>query len=159
MDLNKLSQNAREVLDIANAVVRRGRSNQLGTEHILLGLLAQQGGVVHRVFEELGLDLGLAQTKTNEAIRRNDLARSRTAAERVQMTYNARNAIRLAGEEAERSASDYIGTEHLLLALASEPEGVATRILTDLETDREGLRAEVMTMIGGEGRLGSSPNF
>ncbi len=51
MDLNKLSQNAREVLEIANAVVRRGRSNQLGTEHILLGLLAQQGGVVHRVFE------------------------------------------------------------------------------------------------------------
>ena len=57
MDLNRFSQNAREVLDVATAVVRRGRSNQLGTEHILLGLLAQQGGVVHRVFEELGLDL------------------------------------------------------------------------------------------------------
>ena len=80
MDLNKLSQNAREVLDIATAVVRRGRSNQLGTEHILLGLLAQQGGVVQRVFEELGLDLGLAQTRTNDASRRNDLVRSRTAA-------------------------------------------------------------------------------
>ena len=60
MDLNRFSQNAREVLDVATAVVRRGRSNQLGTEHLLLGLLAQQGGVVHRVFEELGLDLGLA---------------------------------------------------------------------------------------------------
>jgi ATP-dependent Clp protease ATP-binding subunit ClpA len=76
MDLSKLSQNAREAVDVAQAVVRRGRSNALGTEHLLLGLLAQQGGVVHQVFEELSLELGLAQWKTNDAIKRNDLSRS-----------------------------------------------------------------------------------
>src|ERR671932_1755598 len=107
MELNKFSQNAREAIDVAQAAVRRGRSNQLGTEHILLGLLAQQEGVVHRVFEELGLDLGLAQAKTNDAIRRNDLSRSRTSGERVQTTYNARNTLRIADEEAEKSASDH----------------------------------------------------
>ncbi len=157
MDLNKLSQNAREILEIANAVVRRGRSNQLGTEHILLGLLAQQGGVVHRVFEELGLDLGLAQTKTNEAIRRNDLARSRTAAERVQMTYNARNALRLAGEEAERSASDHTGTEHLLLGLIQVDEGTAAGVLREVGlTEMEVRRA--LGKMREEGALGEDPD-
>ncbi len=157
MDLNKLSQNAREVVEIANAVVRRGRSNQLGTEHILLGLLAQQGGVVHRVFEELGLDLGLAQTKTNEAIRRNDLARSRTVAERVQMTYNARNALKLSGEEAGRSASDHTGTEHLLLGLIQVDEGTAAGVLREVGlTEMEVRRA--LGKMREEGALGEGPD-
>jgi len=51
VDLSKFSQNAREALDVARAVVRRGRSNVLGTEHILFGLLAQQGSVVHRILD------------------------------------------------------------------------------------------------------------
>ena len=157
MDLNKLSQNAREVLDIANAVVRRGRSNQLGTEHILLGLLAQQGGVVHRVFEELGLDLGLAQTKTNDAIRRNDLARSRTATERVQMTYNARNSLRLADEEAERSASDHVGTEHLLLGLIQVDEGTAAGVLREVGLTETDVR-RVLGKMREEGALGEDPD-
>jgi ATP-dependent Clp protease ATP-binding subunit ClpC len=157
VDLNKLSQNAREVLDIANAVVRRGRSNQLGTEHILLGLLAQQGGVVHRVFEELGLDLGLAQTKTNDAIRRNDLARSRTAAERVQMTYNARNSLRLADEEAQRSASDHVGTEHLLLGLIQVDEGTAAGVLREVGLAETDVRRAFGKM-REEGALGEDPD-
>jgi ATP-dependent Clp protease ATP-binding subunit ClpC len=157
VDLNKLSQNAREVLDIANAVVRRGRSNQLGTEHILLGLLAQQGGVVHRVFEELGLDLGLAQTRTNDAIRRNDLARSRTAAERVQMTYNARNSLRLADEEAERSASDHFGTEHLLLGVIQVDEGTAAGVLREVGLTETDVRRALGKM-REEGSLGEDPD-
>jgi ATP-dependent Clp protease ATP-binding subunit ClpC len=157
VDLNKLSQNAREVLDIANAVVRRGRSNQLGTEHILLGLLAQQGGVVHRFFEELGLDLGQAQTRTNEAIRRNDLARARTTAERVQMTYNARSALMLAGEEAERSASDYIGTEHLLLGLIQVEEGTAAGVLRGAGLTEPDVRRALGRM-REEGSLGEDPD-
>ena len=157
MDLNKLSQNAREVLDIATAVVRRGRSNQLGTEHILLGLLAQQGGVVHRVFEDLGLDLGLAQTKTNDAIRRNDLNRSRTAAERVQMTFNARSVLRLAQEEADKSASDYVGTEHLLLALSQVEEGTAAGVLREVGLTEADVRRALGKM-RDEGSLGEDPD-
>src|ERR671926_1379719 len=157
MDLSKLSQNAREVLDIATAVVRRGRANLLGTEHILLGLLAQQEGVVYRIFEELGLDLGLAQAKTNDAIRRNDLARSRTAAERVQMTYNARTSLRLAGEEAERSASDYIGTEHLLLGLIQVDEGTAAGVLREVGLAEADFRRALGKM-REEGTLGEDPD-
>ncbi|MFL6058796.1 MAG: ATP-dependent Clp protease ATP-binding subunit [Rubrobacteraceae bacterium] len=157
MDLNRFSQNAREVLDVATAVVRRGRSNQLGTEHVLLGLLAQQGGVVHRVFEELGLDLGLAQAKTNDAIRRNDLSRSRIAAERVQTTYNARNALRLAGEEAEKSASDHIGTEHLLLGLVLVEEGTAAGVLREVGLTETDLR-RALGRVRGEASLGEDPD-
>jgi ATP-dependent Clp protease ATP-binding subunit ClpC len=157
VDLNRFSQNAREVLDVATAVVRRGRSNQLGTEHVLLGLLAQQGGVVHRVFEELGLDLGLAQAKTNDAIRRNDLSRSRIAAERVQTTYNARNALRLAGEEAEKSASDHIGTEHLLLGLVLVEEGTAAGLLREVGLTETDLR-RALGRVRGEASLGEDPD-
>jgi ATP-dependent Clp protease ATP-binding subunit ClpC len=157
VDLNRFSQNAREVLDVATAVVRRGRSNQLGTEHVLLGLLAQQGGVVHRVFEELGLDLGLAQAKTNDAIRRNDLSRSRIAAERVQTTHNARNALRLAGEEAEKSASDHIGTEHLLLGLVLVEEGTAAGVLREVGLTEPDLR-RALGRVRGESALGEDPD-
>jgi ATP-dependent Clp protease ATP-binding subunit ClpC len=157
VDLNRFSQNAREVLDVATAVVRRGRSNQLGTEHVLLGLLAQQGGVVHRVFEELGLDLGLAQAKTNDAIRRNDLSRSRIAAERVQTTHNARNALRLAGEEAEKSASDHIGTEHLLLGLVLVEEGTAAGVLREVGLTEADLR-RALGRVRGESALGEDPD-
>ena len=68
MDLSKLSQNAREVVDVTQAVGRHVWSNALGTEHLLLGLLTQQDSVVNKVFAELSLDLGLAQTKSNDAI-------------------------------------------------------------------------------------------
>jgi ATP-dependent Clp protease ATP-binding subunit ClpC len=157
VDLNRFSQNAREVLDVATAVVRRGRSNQLGTEHVLLGLLAQQGGVVHRVFEELGLVLGHAHAHTNDAIRRNDLSRSRIAAERVQTTYNARNALRLAGEEAEKSASDHIGTEHLLLGLVLVEEGTAAGVLREVGLTETDLR-RALGRVRGEASLGEDPD-
>jgi ATP-dependent Clp protease ATP-binding subunit ClpC len=157
VDLNRFSQNAREVLDIATAVVRRGRANLLGTEHILLGLLAQQEGVVHRVFEELGIDLGLAQAKTNDAIRRNDLSRSRTSGERVQLTYNARNALRIADEEADKSASDHIGTEHLLLGLVLVEEGTAAGVLREVGLTEPDLR-RALGRVRGEPSLGEDPD-
>ena len=157
MDLSKLSQNAREVLDVANAVVRRGRANVLGTEHILLGLLAQQGGVVHRVFEEFGLDLGQAQTRTNEAIRRNDLSRSRTSTERIQTTANARQALRLAGEEAEKAAGDHIGTEHLLLGLMMVDGSTAAGVLREVGLTEADVR-RILGKMRGEGGLGEDPD-
>jgi ATP-dependent Clp protease ATP-binding subunit ClpC len=157
VDLNRFSQNAREVLDIATAVVRRGRANLLGTEHVLLGLLAQQEGVVHRVFEELGLDLGLAQAKTNDAIRRNDLSRSRTSGERVQTTHNARNALRIADEEAEKSASDHIGTEHLLLGLVLVEESTAANVLRQVGLTEPDLR-RALGRVRGESALGEDPD-
>ena len=161
MHLSKLSQNAREAVDVAQAVVRRGRSNALGTEHLLLGLLAQQGGVVHQVFEELSLDLGLAQWKTNDAIKRNDLSRSRAAAPEtdapVHLTPRAKRALELANEEANGAASPLaVGTEHLLLGLLRVDEGSAAMVLREVGLTETDARAALKGM-RGEGPLDADP--
>ncbi|MCA1729130.1 MAG: AAA family ATPase [Actinobacteria bacterium] len=158
MDLSRLSQNARETVDVAQAVVRRGRTSALGTEHLLLGLLAQQGGVVHKVFAELSLDLGLAQWKTNDAIRRNELSRSRTSAPGddapVYPTPRARRALELAEEEAAQSTSPHVGTEHLLLGLLRVDEGAAAIVLREVGLTETDARTALRRM-RGEGSEGS----
>ncbi|CAA9450274.1 MAG: ClpB protein [uncultured Rubrobacteraceae bacterium] len=157
MDLSKLSQDAREAVDVAQAVVRRGRSNTLGTEHLLLGLLAQQGGVVHKVFAELALDLGLAQAKTNDAIRRGE-ARSRVSGSDapVYPTPRAKRALELAGEEAARATSPYVGTEHLLLGLLRVDEGAAAILLREVGLSETDARAALSRM-RGEGSFDTDP--
>jgi ATP-dependent Clp protease ATP-binding subunit ClpC len=132
MELNKFSQNAREAIDVAQAVVRRGQGNQLGTEHLLLGLLAQQRGVVQRVFDELGLDLGSARTKANDAVRRNELSRSSTELEQIHLTPRAKRALELAAEESEKFGDPYVGDQHLLLGLIREDEGSASMVLREV---------------------------
>jgi ATP-dependent Clp protease ATP-binding subunit ClpC len=154
VDLSKFSQNAREALDVARAVVRRGRSNVLGTEHILFGLLAQQGGVVHRIFEELGPSLVLVQAKTNDAIRLGELSRPRTNAEQIQPTTNARRSLRRAIEEAEQTASGPAGAEHLLLGLISIDECTAAGVLREADVSEKDVRRAI-GKLQKEGALGA----
>ncbi len=136
---------------------RRGRSNTLGTEHLLLGLLAQQGGVVHKVFAELVLDLGLTQAKTNDAIRRGE-ARSRVSGSDapVYPTPRAKRALELAGEEAARATSPHVGTEHLLLGLLRVDEGAAAILLREVGLTETDARAALRRM-RGEGSFDTDP--
>jgi ATP-dependent Clp protease ATP-binding subunit ClpC len=154
VDLSKFSQNAREALDVARAVVRRGRSNVLGTEHILFGLLAQQGSVVHRILEELGPSLMLLQAKTNDVIRLNDISRPRAAAEQIQPTTNARRSLRRAIEEAEQAAGGPAGTEHLLLGLISLDECAAAGVLREADVSETDVRRAI-GKLQKEGALGA----
>jgi ATP-dependent Clp protease ATP-binding subunit ClpC len=154
VDLSKFSQNAREAFDVARAVVRRGRSNVLGTEHILFGLLAQQGSVVHRIFEELGPSLVLIQAKTNDAIRLGELSRPSTNAEQIQPTTNARRSLRRAIEEAERTGGGPADTEHLLLGLISLDECTATGVLREADVSESDLRRAI-GKLRKEGALGA----
>src|ERR671932_961642 len=141
MELNKFSQNAREAIDVAQATVRRGQGTQLGTEHLLLGLLAQrEGGVVQQVFGELGLDLGLARTKTNDAIRRNELSRPNTGVEQIYLTPRAKRALELAAEESEKLGDAYVGDQHLLLGLIREDEGSASMVRREVGLTEETAR-------------------
>src|SRR5919107_1365567 len=157
MDLNKFSQNAREAMEVAQAVVRRGQGNQLGTEHLLLGLLASQEGVVHRVFGELGLDLGLARTKTNEAIRRNEPSRANTAVEQIYLTPRAKRALGLAAEEAEKLGDSYVGNEHLLLGLIREDEGSASMVLREVGLTEDKARSTLSKLRGSGPYPGADP--
>src|ERR687893_206381 len=157
MELNRFSQNAREAIEVAQAVVRRGRGNQLGTEHILLGLLAQGEGVVHRVFDELGLDFGLARTKADDAVRLNELSRSERAVERIYLTPRAKRALELAVEEAEKLGDAYVGNEHLLLGLIREDEGSAAMVLREIGLTDEKTRSVLGKLRGSEHTPGADP--
>src|SRR5918911_4585074 len=157
MDLNRFSQNAREAMEVAQAVVRRGQGNQLGTEHLLLGLLAQQEGVVHRVFGELGLDLGLARTKTNDAIQRNELSRASTSAEQIYLTPRAKRALELSVEESEKLGDAYVGDQHLLLGLIREDEGSASMILREVGLTEDKARSTLSKLRGKGPYPGADP--
>jgi ATP-dependent Clp protease ATP-binding subunit ClpC len=157
MELDRFSQNARETIEVAQAVVRRGQGKQLGTEHLLLGLLAQGEGVVHRVFGELGLDLGLARTRTNDAVRRNEPSRSNTAVERIYLTPRAKRALELAVEESEKLEDAYVGNEHLLLGLIREDEGSASMVLREVGLTEEKARSALGKLRGSVPYPGADP--
>ncbi len=150
MDFDKFSQNAREAIDVAQAAVRRGQGNLLGTEHLLLGLLAHQEGVVHRVFGELGLDLGLARTKTNDAVRRNELSRGNAVSEQIYLTPRAKRALELAVEESGKLKDAYVGDQHLLLGLIREDEGSASMVLREVGLTEETARRALGKLRGSE---------
>src|ERR671932_1349965 len=158
MELNKFSQNAREAIDVAQATVRRGQGTQLGTDHLLLGLLAQrEGGVVQQVFGELGLDLGLARTKTNDAIRRNELSRPNIGVEQIYLTPRAKRALELAVEEAEKLGDAYVGNQHLLLGLVREDEGSASMILREVGLTEDKARSALGKLRGSVPYPGADP--
>ena len=150
MEFDKFSQNAREAIDVAQGAVRRGQGNLLGTEHLLLGLLAQQEGVVHRVFSELGLDLGLARTKTNDAVRRNELSRGNAVSEQIYLTPRAKRALELAVEESGKLKDAYVGDQHLLLGLIREDEGSASMVLREVGLTEETARRALGKLRGSE---------
>src|SRR5918995_946770 len=150
MEFDKFSQNAREAIDVAQAVVRRGQGNLLGTEHLLLGLLAQQEGVVHRVFGELGLDMGLARTKTNDAVQRNELSRGNAVSEQIYLTPRAKRVLELAVEESGKLKDAYVGDQHLLLGLIREDEGSASMVLREIGLTEETVRRALGKLRGSE---------
>jgi ATP-dependent Clp protease ATP-binding subunit ClpC len=158
MELNRFSQNTREAIEVAQAVVRRGRGNQLGTEHLLLGLLAQPEGLVQQVFGELGLDLGLARTKVDDAVRNIEPSRASRASERIHLTPRAKRALELAVEESQKLGDAYVGNEHLLLGLIREDEGAASQVLREVGLTEEKARGTLSGLRGVGAYPGADPD-
>ena len=145
-------------MDTAHQVVRGGRSNLLGTEHVLFALLAQQDGAVRRVFLELDLNLGMAETKVKDAIRRLELSRPLSTEERVYPTQRTKQAMTLAVEEARRLNEEEVGPEHLLLGLLRLGEGAAFGVLKAVNFTEEDTR-RFLEQAGGEmGELSANPD-
>jgi len=145
-------------MDTAHEVVRGGRSNLLGTEHVLFALLAQQDGAVRRVFMELDLNLGLAETKVKDAIRRLELSRPVSAEDRVYPTQRTKQAMTLAVEEAQRLNEEEVGPEHLLLGLLRLGEGAAFGVLKKVNFTEEDTRRFLEQAGGGLGELSANPD-
>ena len=129
----KFSERARRALTYAQEEARRFNHNYIGTEHILLGLIREGDGVAIKVLTNLGVDLNKVIATVEFIIGRGEKASSAE----IGLTPRAKKVIELAVDEARRFNHNYVGTEHLLLGLLREGEGVAGGVLESLGVDLE----------------------
>lgn len=134
----KFSERARRVLTLAQEEAQRFNHHYIGTEHILLGLVREGEGVASKVLNNLGVDLGKVRAAVEFIIGRGEKG---TTSE-IGLTPRAKRVIELAVDEARRLNHTYIGTEHLLLGLLREGEGVAAGVLESLGVSLEKVRTE-----------------
>ena len=140
---DKFTERARRVLSLAQGEAQRFNHNYIGTEHLLLGLTLEKNGVAAEVLRNLGVEVGKARTTTEFII-----GRGTEAAEgKIGLTTRAKRVIELAVEEARRLNHNYIGTEHLLLGLVHEGEGVAAGVLDSLGVNLDRVRDETARIL------------
>jgi ATP-dependent Clp protease ATP-binding subunit ClpC len=135
----KFSERARRVLTIAQEEARSLNHSYIGTEHILLGLVREEEGVAARVLVNLGIGLSKVRSAVEFIIGRGD----KPGTGETGLTPRAKKVIELAIDEARQMGHNYIGTEHLLLGLLREGEGVASSVLDSFGITLERARAEV----------------
>ena len=134
----KFSERARRVLSLAQEEAQRFNHNYIGTEHILLGLVRETEGVAARVLSGLGIDLSKVRSAVEFIIGRGE----KPAQGEIGLTPRAKKVVELAVDEARRMNHTYIGTEHLLIGLLREGEGVAAGVLESLGVTLEKVRTE-----------------
>ncbi|MXZ91575.1 MAG: ATP-dependent Clp protease ATP-binding subunit [Chloroflexi bacterium] len=147
----KFSERARRVLSLAQEEAQRFNHNYIGTEHILLGLVRETEGVAARVLSGLTVDLAKVRTAVEFIIGRGE----RPAQGEIGLTPRAKKVVELAVDEARRMNHTYIGTEHLLIGLLREGEGVAAGVLESLGVNLEKVRAETHRILSNSGGSGS----
>ena len=142
MDVNKFSERAREAIETAQGVVRRGSGNVLGTEHLLIGVLSLPGGVVEQILNVLGIDKGTLMTRADQMAQNQPAGTGGPSGpdEMLYMTPRAKAALDLAVKEAQKLGDEFVGTEHLLFGIFLEGEGPGSAILRDVGMTEDTLR-------------------
>ena len=143
----RFTERARRVIILAQEEAKRLNHSAVGTEHILLGIVREGEGVASKVLESLNISPERVRAEIESAIGRGE----RTPHEEVTFTPRAKKVLELALDEARRLGHNYIGTEHLLLGLIREGEGVAARVLEAMGADLERVRSQVVYLLGEEG--------
>ncbi len=143
----RFTERARKVIFYAQEEAQRLGDSQVSTEHLLLGLVRESDSVAARILDRLGVSLQRIRAEIERYASRGDI---RHGAE-MQLTSRAKRVIDLAYDEARQLNNNYIGTEHLLLGLIREGEGLAARVLNKLGVDLERARREVMNLQEHEG--------
>ena len=139
----KFSERARRVLTIAQEEARNLNHSYIGTEHILLGLVREEEGVAAKVLTNLGIGLGKVRSAVEFIIERSE----KPSTGDIGLTPRAKRVIELAIDEARSLGHNYIGTEHLLLGLLREGEGIAASVLDSFSINLERARAEIVRML------------
>ncbi|MDP6063696.1 MAG: ATP-dependent Clp protease ATP-binding subunit, partial [SAR202 cluster bacterium] len=150
----KFSERARRVLSLANEEAQRFNHNYIGTEHILLGLVRETDGVAAKVLANLGVELDKVRSAVEFIIGRGE----KTTSGEKGLTPRTKKVVELAVDEARRLNHNFIGTEHLLIGLLREGEGVAAGVLESLQVNLDKVRAEtsrILTQSPSQSQSGS----
>ena len=141
----KFTERAQQVLVLAQEEAKRLSHNFIGTEHLLLGLVREGSGVAARALQNMGVDLGKVRQEVERIIPKGD----KFMATGTSYTPRAKRVVELAIEEGQNLGHSYIGTEHIMLGLLKEGEGIAAQVLTNLGIDLKRARKEVIQLLGG----------
>ncbi|NLW10362.1 MAG: ATP-dependent Clp protease ATP-binding subunit [Firmicutes bacterium] len=141
----RFTERARKVVFHAQKEAKQLKHNIVGTEHLLLGLIQEGEGVAGRALEELGISLEKVREEVIKIIGVGD----QSYLGEVPFTPRAKRVLELAVDEARQLGHNYVGTEHILLGLIREGEGVAAQVLKNMGADMETARKQVMRMLGG----------
>ena len=142
------TERARRSIVLAQEEAQRLGNNYIGTEHILLGIISEGESLAAKVLESLGVNLAKVRQEVEAIVGRG----GQTVQQEMVFTPRAKRVIELAFEEARQLNHNYIGTEHLLLGLIREGEGVAARVLTNLGVDPAKVRLQTTSLLGAEGQ-------
>jgi ATP-dependent Clp protease ATP-binding subunit ClpC len=140
----RFTDKARKLLQMAEQEARRLKHGYIGTEHILLGLVKEGSGVAAHVLKNLGVELQEIQIEIEKIL---DSGPDRVMG-KLPQTPRAKKVIEYSMEEARGLNHNYVGTEHILLGLIREAEGVAAQVLMKLGLKLEDVRAEVVNLLG-----------
>lgn len=140
----RFTQRARRVLSLAQEEAERLNHSYIGSEHVLIGLLREEGGVAGRVLRELGLDVVRVQAMVE---RLSSGPSTRTPFTKIELSPSTKRLLELAVDEARRMGQHYISTEHLLLGMARQNEGVAIDVLRKFGISAEQIRRQTKQML------------
>jgi ATP-dependent Clp protease ATP-binding subunit ClpA len=143
----RFTDRARRVVVLAQEESRMLNHNYIGTEHILLGLISEGDGVAARVIKTMGISLEAVRSQVEDVIGQGSAAPTG----HIPFTPRAKKVLELSLREALQLGHNYIGTEHLLLGLVREGEGVAAQVLQNLGAELDRLRRQVIETLGGMG--------
>ena len=147
---NKFTDRARKVLTLAQDEAQRFNHNYIGTEHFLLGLVREEEGVAATVLRNMNIELAKVRTAVEFIIGHGNQA----VVGEVGLTPRAKRVIELAIDESRGLGHNYIGTEHLLLGLVREGEGIGAGVLVSLGVDPDRVRHEVIRVLNSPGDPG-----
>src|ERR1039457_5334849 len=143
----RFTERAKKVLTLAQEEAERSHHSYIGTEHLLLGLLRVEEGIAAKALTHLGVEIGAVRSTIESVLGRNQ----RIIIQQIIPTSRVKRVIELAFEEARRMGTNYVGTEHLLLGVLIEGEGIAAHVLEDLGANLEKVRGEIDKLLHESG--------
>ena len=149
----RFTERAQQVLVLAQEEAKRLNHNFIGTEHILLGLIREGSGIASRALQNMGIESSRIRSEIEKITGKGD----KGIIQGISYTPRAKKVIELAIEEGQNFGHNYVGTEHLLLGLLREGEGIAAQVLTNMGIDLKKTRREVIQLLGGEPQIGGGP--